>query len=581
MSFADYDRFVLDVDARSRIAVYMINHADSPLIAQLGNLSHDAFRGGFISGDGCMAVSGDASCIMMLPASQAFYPTAIQQPVCTSLVPFQTSMPVPVSAPQALSYPVPASQSSNVPMLPQIKSLRAHELPEVLTGMTGQYDFIFLCRKLGLDKIDFDNYNTGIYIRCFEDNKITILPAGWIGLPVRDHLGSFLRMNVLFNGSVFELKVFKYVDRNDLYLLRFKPEHSGVWFPDVIMPGETIILDPDVNAVWNHTSPGNAGLIVAGDIAEIDYKIFPGHLVQLVWRSDTFQSRNLFAVALSFLAEAKKHGVEVSLLKCSGSSPANEILDWLQVRKQALSYGLDIPAPLKEIGHVFILTAYEEFIPQDIPFFWSKGCSTLFFGSGYKAILTKLLKAFCLFSQDTQDTAILSDSENGNMRCVVFPRKQIGIFYAPSTESRIRKLIGKMGLDIPCICSTVLQKENGLETALCQKKIKVLLVVYADYIPSKDLADVLDLCERSQIVTGLFALVASEKKPSPEDVLKGTVKDLVSQSYLVTANGDSVIAKDMDTEITECYTFERDGSVSVTEVKVTKTEDDEEDQEWE
>ncbi|MBP5306533.1 MAG: hypothetical protein J6Y79_00585, partial [Paludibacteraceae bacterium] len=89
------------------------------------------------------------------------------------------------------------------------------------------------------------------------------------------------------------------------------------------------------------------------------------------------------------------------------------------------------------------------------------------------------------------------------------------------------------------------------------------------------------LCERIQIVTGLFSLVASEKKPSPEDVLKGTVKDLVSQSYLVSADGNSVITKDMDTEITERYTFECDGSVSVTEVKISKTEEDEEDQEWE
>jgi len=583
MSFADYDRFVLDVDARSRIAVYMINHADSPLIAQLGNLSHDAFRGGFISGDGCMAVSGDASCIMMLPASQAFYPTAIQQPVCTSLVPFQTSMPVTVSAPQALSYPVPAPQSSNALMLPQIKSLSAHELPEVLTGLTGQFDFIFLCRMLGLDKIDFDNYNTGIYIRSFKENMISILPAGWIGLPVRDHFGSFLRLNVLFYGAVFELKDFKYVDRPEMLPdpFLFKPEHSGVWFPDVIMPGESVILDPDVNAVWNRTSPGNAGLILAGDIAEIDYKIFFGHPVQLVWRSDTLQSRNQFAKAFHFLAEAKKHGVDVSILKCIGSSPTNEILDLPQVRKQALYYGLDIPAPLKEIGYVFIPTAHAEFLPQDIPFFWSKGCSTLFFGSGYKAILKKLLKAFCQVPQDVQDTAVLSDSENGNIHCDVFPRKQVGVFYAPSTESRIRKIIGQMELDIPCICSTVLQKEDALETALYRNEIKVLFVVYAEYIPPKDLADVLDLCERIQIVTGLFSLVASEKKPSPEDVLKGTVKDLVSQSYLVAANGDSVIAKDMDTEITERYTFETDGNVSVTEVKVTKTGEDEEDQEWE
>ena len=163
MSFPDLDRFVLEVDAGSRIAIDMANKANSPLIAQMGNLSHDAFRGGFISGDGCMAVSGDASSIQMLSASQAFYPAAISQSACTSMVPLQTSLPV--SVPQAMSYPVPVSQSSNAPMLPQIKSVKAHELPDLLTGITGQNDFIFLCNMLGLDKIDFDNYNTGIFIR--------------------------------------------------------------------------------------------------------------------------------------------------------------------------------------------------------------------------------------------------------------------------------------------------------------------------------------------------------------------------------------------------------------------------------
>ena len=37
----------------------------------------------------------------------------------------------------------------------------------------------------------------------------------------------------------------------------------------------------------------------------------------------------------------------------------------------------------------------------------------------------------------------------------------------------------------------------------------------------------------------------------------------------------------METEIYERYTFEPDGSVSATEVKVTKSEEEEEDQEWE
>ena len=596
MSFPD---FVLETDARSRIAIYMINHADSPLIAQLGDLSHDAFRGGFISGDGCMAVSRDASSIQTAPSSttslQGDSTMDMSELVIAASVPIQpihalparpipipsNSMPptcMPIHVPQERHFPVPASQSFKAPMFPKFQAITPYDLPDELMRMTGQYDFIFLCNMLKLDKVDFDNINAGCFIRTFVDNIVLPLP-GWIGLLIYNHSGSFLRLNVLFQKNIFELKVFKYVDRPELYLFLLKPEHSGVWFRDLSQPGETIILDTDVISVWNCTSPGNAGLIVAGNIAELDYAVFLGHPVQLVWRSDTPQCWNQFAVALNFLAEAKKHGIEVSILKYSASSPANEILDLPQVRKQALSYGLDIPAPLKEIGYVFFPTAYEEFIPQDIPFFWSKGSSTLFFGSGYQAILKKLLNAFCLAPQDIQDTSVLSDSEKAGTRYGVFPKMKVGVFYSPSTESRIKKLIGQIGLDIPCICSTVLQKEDALETAMYRNKIKVLLVVYAEYIPSKDLADVLDLCERIQIVTGLFSLVASEEKPSPEDVLKGTVKELVSQSYLVVANGDSVIAKDMETEIYERYTFEHDGRVSVTELKVSQNEEDEEDQE--
>lgn len=578
MSLPKINQFVLEADAWSRIAIYMINHADSPLIAQLGNFSHDAFRGGFISGDGCMAVSGDASSIQMLPSSQA----AISQSACTSMVPLQTSLSVSVS--QSMYYPVSTSHaSSNVPMIPKFQAITPYDLPDVLIGMNEETKFISLCRMLKLDKEDFDTINEGIFVRTFDDTQM-LYPRRWNILLTFDHMGIFDRIFVLLQDAVFELKTFKYTDRPKPYPFLFKPEHPGIWFRDGergAVPGKTIILDTDVSAVWNRTSPGNAGLIVAGNIAELDYEVFHGRPVQLIWRSETPQCRNQFAGALNFLAEAKKHGVEVFILKCSDSSQTREIIDLPQVRKQALFYGLDIPAPLKEIGHVLIPTAYEEFIPQEIPFFWSKGSSTLFFGSGYKAILKKLLNAFCQAPQDIQNIAVLSDSGKSGTRCGVFPKMQVGIFYSPSTESRTKRLIGQMGLDIPCICSTVLQKEDALETALYRNKIKVLLVVYAEYILPKDLADVLDLCESIQIVTGLFSLVASEEKPSPEDVLKGTVKDLVSQSYLVTANGDSVIAKDMETEIYERYTFEPDGSVSATEVKVTKSEEEEEDQEWE
>ena len=77
MYFPGNERIVLEVDAWTRITIYLINHADSPLIAQLGNLSHDAFRGGFISGDGRMVVSGDASCVQLLFDSPTSLPTSM------------------------------------------------------------------------------------------------------------------------------------------------------------------------------------------------------------------------------------------------------------------------------------------------------------------------------------------------------------------------------------------------------------------------------------------------------------------------------------------------------------------------
>ena len=316
MSFPD---LVLETDARSRIAIYMINHADSPLIAQLGDLSHDAFRGGFISGDGCMAVSRDASSIQIGPSSTTSLQGASTMDmsvlVLAASVPIQpihalparpipipsNSMPptcMPIHVPQEMHFPVPASQSFNAPMFSKFQAITPYDLPDELMRMTGQYDFISLCRNLELDKEDFNKRKEGIFIRVFHDEAMSYPDC--IELPTYDHMSVFDRMFVLFPpaGVVFELKTFKYVDRPGVHPFLFKPEHSGVWFPDMIQPGRTIILDTDVISVWNCTSPGNAGLIVAGNIAELDYAVFLGHPVQLIWRSETPQCCDHFAVAL-------------------------------------------------------------------------------------------------------------------------------------------------------------------------------------------------------------------------------------------------------------------------------------------
>ena len=558
MTYSDFSFTVLDTDARARLTIYMINHANSPLIAQLGDLSHDTFHGGFITGDGLLAVSGDASFVQAL-----LYPPEV------------------ITSSSQASLPIPASPSSDC--IPTVFEHRLcpvfpSDMMRLLSGKAGQHDFIARCRNLGLDKVDFDKINKGIFIRTFADDLVERFP-GWNWLPIRDHLGSCVRMNVLVQDAVFELKLFKFIDRPGVYGFRFKPEHPGVWFRDgAPASGEAIILDTCITDVWNHISPANAGLIDVGDISGIEWKHFFGHEVQYVWRHDSFQCRNDFSKALHFLAEAKKNGIDVSVLKYSDSTRASEILDRPEVIKQARCYGLDIPAVLKDIGCVHISAPQDEFIPDDIPFFWSRGGSTLFFSPGYKAILKKLLNVFCRISpDDTQDMGkTVPNCDMAGTRNGVFPQKQVGIFYPASAESRTNKLMRKTDPGIPRISSIILQKEDALESALYLYKINVLFIPYADELSVKDLIAVLELCERIRIVTGVFSPVAAENDPAPEDVLKGSTMELVAQYYLVTADRDSVIAKDMDTEIKERYTFERDGRVSVCEVKETNTAEAEE-----
>ena len=158
----------------------------------------------------------------------------------------------------------------------------------------------------------------------------------------------------------------------------------------------------------------------------------------------------------------------------------------------------------------------------------------------------------------------------------VFPQKQVGIFYPASAESRTNKLMRKTAPGIPRVSSVILQKEDALESALYLYKINVLFIPYADELPVRELIAVLELCERIGIVTGVFSPVAAENDPAPEDVLKGSTMELVAQYYLVTADRESVIAKDMATEIAERYTFERDGRVSVSEWKDPNTAEAEE-----
>lgn len=349
---ADADLSVLEMDAASRLAICVINHANSPLIAQCGDLSHDKIRGGFISRDGRVHVSKDASYIERLPyPGQAMGPYLPSVPTTTGYIPMISQGEQPLSgmslSPAVIDPTIPAPSTSTVSvdskMIPLFRALLPYDIPNLLSYLTEQYDVIYLCRSLGLDGINYDTISKGIFIRSFADNMVNP-PVGGSILPIFDALGSFVRANVYYQWTTYELKVFKYTTRPGLYPFLFRPEHSGIWFntENGRAPlGGPVVLDT-IDNLLNRTCPANAnaGLIDAGDLKYLDWEILRWHPVIFVWHSEeSLLSRNHFAAALHFVSEAMKHGLAVSVF----DNATNTLMGLQNIIQQACRFNLKIP----------------------------------------------------------------------------------------------------------------------------------------------------------------------------------------------------------------------------------------------
>lgn len=540
-------RFALETDARSRVAIYLINRANSNSIRQLGDFFHDPrhMGGGFTSKDGQVHVSGDASYVSVKPTSARYsYSDYILDPSTRTWAPAPWARLMPPELCERFYHVFP------------------EQIPSLLTPLTTQTDFVFQSRAMRLDKLDFDNIH-GTMTRAFVEN-VYRLPEWLTPIPILDHDGFFVRMNVFYNDTVFEDKTFTHLNLPGIYGFLFIPKHPGVWFKtsDARAPAGDIVLDVNIRDILNGSSPANAGLIDAGNITSLDWAILLGHRVFFVWRSNEFQSRNTFAAALHFVAEAKKHGIEISILKFDPATFSQDILDLSAIIKQTRDYALDLPAALKKTEYVDCSLPQDVFIPHDIPVFWQNGGNTFFYGLGNTTILRNLLQAFGRIPRDEHDNVSVShgtDTQDGVSQ-YVFPRKKVGLLYPPMATTRINNLVREAKTAVPRISSAILREDDALETALSQNGIDALFIAYADELSEKDLAAVLDLCGHMGVVVGVF---------SPSEVVSsGTVMELVSQHFAVNANNantDSVLAKDMKTGNVKQFIFGDNGKVAVVE----------------
>ena len=323
----DPNRYVLETDAASRFAIHLLNNANNPQIAQCGDLSHDIFRGGFISGDGRVHVSKDASYIESLP-----YPWQATGAYDLPSVPTTTGY-----APSTSTVPIDSR------LIPSVRNLSPYDIPDLLSYLTRQYDVIYLCQQLGLFGKNYDKISEGIFIRSYADNLLTP-PIGGSILHIFNAIGSFVRANAYYQWTIYELKVFKYTTRPGLYPFLFRPEHSGIWFntENGRAPlGGPVVLDT-IDNLLNRTCPANAnaGLIDAGDLKYLDWEILRWHPVIFVWHSEeSLLSRNHFAAALHFVSEAMKHGLAVSVF----DNATNTLMGLQNIIQQACRFNLKIP----------------------------------------------------------------------------------------------------------------------------------------------------------------------------------------------------------------------------------------------
>ena len=493
------------VDAISRIAVELSNRAPNDTIATLGNLSHDAVGGGFVGPDGQTVVSRDASFIhirdLILP-SNSFYGAWYQMPQ----------------------------------YFDRFYHLTPQDNPALLSQLTGPRDFRYLARSMKLLDMDFDAVAGPILYRSFEEDA-EVPPNVERTLPLTDHFGSLRCMCVLFHSTVFELKYFKRAGDPGESPLLFRPSHAGVCLCATANNSTEIIINTNVfDFISGRT---HAWLIMAGDLADIDWEIFRGCRVYYAWnRNDPNACKDL-ENALRFMSEAALHGVTVSI---GIMGNVVSVLPDDETRKLAYRHELGhlLPEPKR-----YVFRASDGLIPPsyEFPHFWTKGSASLFYGTSAKDFMKVLLKYFL----------------QRHMKIAVF-----------TTETSLRAIQGRLGranASVSCISSAILQNEktafdmhpeNRFKTEVCKLDIKVLFIVYNDGMKEEDLASVLEQCDALKIVTAAF--YASQDGPLD------SVSSLFNQVFLTAVPEESYVKNTMlvtnkDTGVTGSYVFGDDGSI--------------------
>lgn len=507
-------------DATSKVIIWAINHADSPEISRLGNLTHIPFQG-FSNSDGTILVNTSTLGITVSRQKKTL----------------------------SCNYPV-IQPVSPMPPIPLLENIVPWKFQSILHEILEDIDYIALAKKLCLNQINPDTIS-GKLIRSYTElSSYQPLMAGTLPLPIYNANGNLKALYCHAGDGVFEVKCFKYNDLPGEYPFLFKPRQSGVWFPEY-----SLSTNPWQFSTSIHIAQGNLGMgwiCTAGGADNLNWEIFRcihSEIILPHYQSDPLFNRTALSEILPILTEAKRHNIKMRVrqVKAREMNPMdfymaewvddNEttILEESELKKRAWEQGI-------KLDPIWFPKPYEVTLKQkkyngNLPYFWPAGSIALFESNRADLFMRELLK---YLSEKTK--------ENRNI-VVVIPNGQDGYI-----QKFLRCLEKNTAITI--VNTEILKDDLEFEMKLREKNADVVFFYAVNDDFNKEFERGIGLAIQTELPIAIFSFSKEGNSPLCE---------VADHTYIVEGNNPATgfRVENMETGEIKKYLFEPNGDVRI------------------
>ena len=502
------------MDATSKVIIWAINHADSPEISRLGNLTHIPFQG-FSNSDGTILVNTNSLGITLISGSMSL----------------------------SCNYPV-------IQPAPLLYNITPREFQSILQEILGNIDYVALAEKLCLEQMDMDSI-TGKLIRSYAELSIPWPLIVETPLPIKNATGNLQFLYCYDQGNVYEMKFFKYNDYQGEYPFLFKPHQSGVWLPDYCSPQRKL---------WQfsssiHIAQSNIGMgwiCTAGGADNLDWEIFRRIHSEIIlphYPSDPLFNRTALSKIWPILTEAKRRNIKMRVrqVKAQETNPmAPYMVEWVddnettileesELKKRAWEQGI-------KLDPIWFPKPYEVTLKQkkyngNLPHFWPAGSIALFESNRADLFMRELLK---YLSEKTK--------ENRNI-VVVIPHGQDGYI-----QKFLRCLEKNTAITI--VNTEILKDDLEFEMKLREKNADVVFFYAVNDDFNKEFERGIGLAIQTELPIAIFSFSKEGNSPLCE---------VADHTYSVVGNNPATgfRVENMETGEINKYLFVPNGDVRI------------------